>query len=75
MEAADINFGLPETNIHVARAGIFALAAGGIMPVQHEHQPFKRWANCPSYWILAFFVQAIRPFDGFVLPDERNLIL
>jgi phosphate/sulfate permease len=62
MEAEDIRFGLPVSNVHVARAGIFALAAGGIMPFQHEHQPFKRWANCPSYWILTFFVQAIRPF-------------
>ena len=55
MEAEDIKFGLPARNVHVARAGIIALAAGGIMPFQHEHQPFRRWAKCPSYWILAFF--------------------
>ena len=48
MEAEDIKFGLPVSNVHVARAGIFALAAGGIMPFQHEHQPFKLWAKCPT---------------------------
>lgn len=63
MEAEDIKFGLPVSNVHVACAGIIiALAAAGIMPFQHEHQPFEHWANCPSYWILAFFVRAIRPF-------------
>jgi hypothetical protein len=41
MVAEDIKFGLPVTNVHVARAGIMALAAGGIMPFQHERQPFK----------------------------------
>jgi hypothetical protein len=49
MEAEDIKFGLPASNVHVVRAGIIALAAGGIMPFQHEHQPFKRWEKCPSY--------------------------
>jgi len=62
MEAEDITFGLPVRNVHVGRAGIIALATGGIMPFQHEHQPFRGGAKCPSYWILTFYTQAIRPF-------------
>ena len=62
MEAEDIKFGLPVTNVHVARAGIIALAAGGIMPFQHEHQPFKRWARESGLLDSCIFLQAIRPF-------------
>src|SRR5438034_3279090 len=41
MDADDIKFGLPVRDVHVPRTGIIALATGGIMPFQHEHQPLQ----------------------------------